>query len=225
MQALIFDSYYDAHRGVIAYVRIFSGEMYAGQHLYLLATQSKTICQEVGLLRPNMVSTDKLENGEVGYVVTGLKEIEKVKVGDTIADQNNPDLALPGYKEVPPKVFASIFPVDSDQYNKLGTAIAKLKLNDAALYYQAENIPALGFGFRCGFLGLLHMDIVQERLSREFDLDLVVTTPSVEYQVIPRQKKLEDLKTTDLQKIFNQKQEKWLEYLDLQMLKRLLTAN
>lgn len=222
MQALIFDSYYDPHRGVIAYVRIFSGEMLPNQHLYFLATQAKAISQEVGILKPEMFPTEKLENGEVGYLVTGLKELENVKVGDTICDQNDPKLALPGYKQIIPKVFASIFPVDSSQYNKLKDAIAKLKLSDASLYYQPENIPALGFGFRCGFLGLLHMDIVQERLSREFDLDLVITTPSVEYEIVLKEKKLEDFDYTNLEKILNQKKDSWIKNLDVDILKKVL---
>jgi GTP-binding protein LepA len=184
LQALIFDSFYDKHRGVIAYIRLFAGELSAGQTVYFLATKGKAVCQEVGVFRPNMDPVDKLENGEVGYIVTGLKELEMVKVGDTVSDVFDQNLSLGGYKEVTPMVFASIFPTDADDYPKLRESIAKLKLSDASLTYVSENIPALGFGFRCGFLGLLHMDIIQERLSREFDLDLVITTPSVEYEVI-----------------------------------------
>ena len=184
LQALIFDSFYDKHRGVVAYIRLFKGEIKKDQTLYLLATGAKVSCQEVGVFRPNMEPIDKLESGEVGYIVTGTKELEKIKVGDTVCDTSDQSLALPGYKQVTPMVFASLFPSDADDYPKLKESIAKLKLNDASLTYIAENIPAIGFGFRCGFLGLLHMDIVQERLSREFDLDLVVTTPSVEYKLI-----------------------------------------
>jgi len=183
LQALIFDSYYDKHRGVIAYVRIFNGTLKKDSQIYFIAAQSKATCQEVGYFRPAKTQSKTLENGEVGYIVTGLKELDKVKVGDTISDTEEESNALPGYKEVRPMVFASIFPSNADDYPKLRDSIAKLKTNDAALAYVSENIPALGFGFRCGFLGLLHMDIVQERLSREFDLDLVVTTPSVEYKV------------------------------------------
>lgn len=184
LQALIFDSFYDRHRGVVAYIRIFKGELNKGQNINFLATSAKAQCLEVGVFKPDMIPVEHLGNGEVGYVVTGLKEIEKVKVGDTISDTQDTSLMLPGYKEVTPMVFASMFPVDADEYPKLRDSLAKLKLNDASLEYVAEHIPALGFGFRCGFLGLLHMDIIQERLSREFDIDLVITTPSVEYKVI-----------------------------------------
>ncbi len=185
LQALIFDSFYDKHRGVVAYVRLFSGQVKAGQEVHFLATETKSTCQEVGYFKPlGFESSQKLVDGEVGYIVTGLKDLDKVKVGDTISDKFDRDLQLPGYKEVKPKVFSSIFPTDADDYPKLRDSMAKLTLNDASLIYEAENIPALGFGFRCGFLGLLHMDIIQERLSREFDLDLVLTTPSVEYRVI-----------------------------------------
>lgn len=184
LQALIFDSYYDKHRGVIAYVRIFSGELTKDSPIYFVATGTRAQCQEVGFFTPNMTASTQLQNGEVGYVVTGLKDLDKVKVGDTITGGSHESAALPGYKEVNPMVFASIFPTNADDYPKLRDSIGKLKTNDAALVYVTENIPALGFGFRCGFLGLLHMDIVQERLSREFDLDLVITTPSVEYKVL-----------------------------------------
>jgi GTP-binding protein LepA len=184
LKALIFDSFYDKHRGVVAFVRVFSGSLSKGQNVYFLATQGKAQCLEVGFFKPQMIPSDSIENGEVGYIVTGLKEIEKVQVGDTISDTQDSSIALPGYKQVTPMVFASLFPSDADEYPKLRDALAKLKLNDASLQYVAEHIPALGFGFRCGFLGLLHMDIVQERLSREFDIDLVITTPSVEYTII-----------------------------------------
>jgi GTP-binding protein LepA len=183
LQALIFDSFFDKHRGVVAFYRIFSGEIKTGQTVYFLATKTKTQAQEIGVFKPDMVPVDSLSSGEVGYIVTGLKELDKVKVGDTISDTDDSNLILPGYKEVTPMVFASIFPSDAGDYPKLRDSIAKLALSDASLTYTPENIPALGFGFRCGFLGLLHMDIVQERLSREFDLDLVITTPSVEYKV------------------------------------------
>jgi GTP-binding protein LepA len=182
LQALIFDSYYDKHRGVIAYLRLFNGELTPGTQMHFLATGAQAESQEVGYFHPlKLFPSKKLEVGEIGYVVTGLKDLNAVRVGDTVCDRANKDFILPGYKEVEPKVFSSIFPTDADDYPKLREAMGKLKLNDASLLYELENIPALGFGFRCGFLGLLHMDIVQERLSREFDLDLVLTTPSVEY--------------------------------------------
>jgi GTP-binding protein LepA len=198
LRALVFDSFYDKHRGVIAYVRLFSGELKAENNIVFLATGQKTLCQEVGYFRPEMVACGKLNSGEVGYIVTGLKEIENVKVGDTISNISDKTLALDGYKEVKPKVFASIFTTSQDDYPKLREAIAKLKLNDASLFYEVENIPALGFGFRCGFLGLLHLEIVRERLEREFDLDLIITVPSVEYKIILNS----DYESTDIKKRF-----------------------
>jgi GTP-binding protein LepA len=187
LRALIFDSFYDKHRGVVAYVRIFSGNLKTTQEIHFLATGAKSSCTEIGYFKPlGFEPAKELTSGEVGYIVTGLKELDKVKVGDTITDKNDQSLMLPGYKEVKPKVFSSIFPAEADDYPKLKDAIAKLVLSDSSLKYEIENIPSLGFGFRCGFLGLLHMDIVQERLSREFDLSLVLTTPSVEYKVITR---------------------------------------
>lgn len=184
LKALIFDSFYDKHRGVIAYIRIFNGELKTNQNVYFLASGQKANCLEVGYFTPEMTKSEILKSGEVGYIITGLKEIGNVKVGDTISDMNDRSLALPGYEEVKPKVFASIFTISQDDYPKLRDAINKLKLNDASLFFESENIPALGFGFRCGFLGLLHLEIVKERLEREFDLDLIITTPSVEYRVV-----------------------------------------
>jgi GTP-binding protein LepA len=187
LKALIFDSHYDKHRGVVAFVRLFSGEMVAGQTVYLLATSTKLVVQEIGIFNPEMKPIKSLASGEVGYIVTGLKSLDKVKVGDTVCGKDDKSFALPGYAESKPMVFASIFPSDADDYPKLRDSISKLQLNDASLTCELENIPALGFGFRC-FLGLLHMDIIQERLSREFDLDLVITTPSVEYKLKSSQK-------------------------------------
>jgi GTP-binding protein LepA len=183
LKALIFDSFFDKHRGVIAFIRLFNGEIKAGDSIYFLQSSTKITVLEVGVFKPEMQPISSLSSGEVGYLVTGLKELEKVKVGDTVSSKDDQSLALHGYKEVTPKVFSSLFPTNADDYPKLRDAVAKLKLSDASLMYETENIPALGFGFRCGFLGLLHMDIVQERLSREFDLDLVLTTPSVEYEI------------------------------------------
>jgi GTP-binding protein LepA len=183
LQALIFDSHYDKHRGVIAYVRVFNGTLFTDQTIHFIATGVKSSVQEVGFFRPDMQKSAQIQVGEVGYVITGLKSLDEVKVGDTISDRYSLDNALPGYKEVTPMVYASLFPIDADDYQKLRDSIAKLKANDAALIYETENIPAIGYGFRCGFLGLLHMDIVQERLRREYDLDLIITTPSVEYLV------------------------------------------
>jgi GTP-binding protein LepA len=183
-KALIFDSFFDKHRGVVAYIRLFSGSVKKDETIYFLAANSKVVINEVGIFKPEMTAVEELYSGEVGYVVTGLKDLNMVKVGDTICSNSDSSNMLPGYKIVEPKVFSSIFPVDASDYPKLKDAIAKLKLSDASLSYELENIPALGFGFRCGFLGILHMDIVQERLTREFDLNLILTTPSVEYHVV-----------------------------------------
>jgi GTP-binding protein LepA len=183
-KALIFDSIYNAHRGVIAYMRIFSGQIKAGDVIYFLATNTKSSCQEIGVFKPKMESISLLGAGEVGYLITGLKDLSSVRVGDTVSSVNDKNHALAGYKPVEPKVFASLFTTSQEDYPKLRDAIGKLKLNDAALMYEPESIPALGFGYRCGFLGLLHLDIVKERLEREFDLDLIVTSPSVEYKVV-----------------------------------------
>lgn len=184
LKALIFDSFFDKHRGVVAFVRVFEGNLKTGQEIHFLATGLKGIAQEVGYFTPDLVKTETVFEGEVGYVIVGSKDISLIKVGDTISDSENKENALPGYKEVQPKVFSSMFPIEQGDFPKLRDAIAKLKLSDSSLHYETENIPALGYGFRCGFLGLLHMDIVQERLSREFDLDLIMTTPSVEYKII-----------------------------------------
>lgn len=184
LQALIFDSFYDRHRGVIIYVRLFGGEVKKGQLVYFLNTGAKTIVTDVGVFKPDMTEVDLLSNGEVGYIVTGLKELDLARVGDTVCELNDRQYIVPGYKEVVPMVFASLYPVSAEDYPQLQDSIAKLKANDAALTYQPEHIPALGFGYRCGFLGLLHMDIVQERLWREFGLNLILTSPSVEYQIV-----------------------------------------
>lgn len=189
MQGLIFDSFFDKHRGVVAYIRLFSGSLRVRDTVHFLATGASVEILEVGVFRPQMEAIERLENGEVGYIITGFKELNLVKVGDTICDKKDLQMQLPGYKTVEPKVFASIFPTNADDYPKLREAVSKLKLNDSSLTFEVENIAALGFGFRCGFLGLLHLDIAQERLSREFDLDLVVTTPSVEYRLILQKSK------------------------------------
>lgn len=183
-KALIFDSFYDKHRGVVAYVRVFSGEVTKGDVIHFLATRSSISVQEVGYFSPAPFPAPELLNGEVGYIVTGTKDLEQVKVGDTVCSINDVTQAIPGFKIVPPKVFSSIFPIEQGDYAKLREGIEKLRLSDSSLTAVVENIPALGFGFRCGFLGLLHMDIVQERLTREFDLSIILTTPSVEYKVV-----------------------------------------
>lgn len=185
LQALIFDSLYDQHRGVVTFVRIMSGQLKARQQLYMMASDTVADNLEVGYFRPKMQKTDTLYAGEVGYIITGLRDVSKARVGDTITlyEQRQKVTALPGYKHITPMVYASIFPVAGDDYPLLRDAMEKLKLNDAALTFEPEHIPSIGFGFRTGFLGLLHMDIVQERLTREYNLDLVLTAPSVAYEI------------------------------------------
>ncbi len=180
-RALIFDSVFDDYKGVIAYVRVFEGELKKGDKIEFMATGQEEEILEVGYFKPFKVKQDKLVAGDIGYVVTGLKEIEKVRVGDTISKGAKEPLA--GYKEVSPMVFAGLFCKEGNEYDTLREALGKLKLTDAALTFEPEHSKALGFGFRAGFLGLLHLDIIQERLKREFDLDLMVTTPSVAYKV------------------------------------------
>ena len=183
LRALIFDSTYDQHRGVVAFIRVVDGSLNKGQKIEILGTKTKADALEVGYFRPKYESSNSLITGEVGYIVTGLRDVRKARVGDTVIRDRMTVEALAGYKQVKPMVYASIFPVSGDDYPLLRDAIEKLKLNDAALEFETENIPALGFGFRTGFLGLLHMDIVQERLSREYGLNLVLTAPSVEYKI------------------------------------------
>ena len=184
-RALIFDSVYDTHRGVIAFVRAFEGSLSKNQTIRMIGTNTEAQALEVGYFRPKFEPQQKIDTGEVGYIVTGLRDVSKARVGDTITRKEFKDvLQLPGYKQVKPMVYATIFPTSGEDYPLLRDAMEKLKLNDAALVFEPENIPSIGFGFRTGFLGLLHMDIVQERLSREYDLDLVLTAPSVAYKVL-----------------------------------------
>src|SRR3990172_2121921 len=184
LRALIFDSHYDAFKGVIAYVRITDGAVDRKTRLRFMASGAETDPLELGIFKPHMQPTDRLEAGEVGYVATGLKPIRACRVGDTITTVDRPaSLPLPGYRPAKPMVFAGLYPVEGNDYQFLRDALDKLKLNDASLFYEPESSVALGFGFRCGFLGLLHMEIVQERLEREFDLKLLTTAPSVEYVV------------------------------------------
>ena len=183
-RALVFDSSYDQYRGVIAFVRVVDGRLPTGAGLRAMAMGTDFDCEELGYMSPQRVPVDALEAGEVGYVVTGLKDVSRLRVGDTLTTRKaGASSPLPGYKDVKPMVFAGLFPTDSDDYPELRDALEKLKLNDAALFYEPETSQALGFGFRCGFLGLLHMEIVRERLEREFDLDLLVTAPNVAYSV------------------------------------------
>ena len=184
LRALIFDSHYDAYKGVVAYVRVVDGSIETGQTLQLMSTGQNLEPLEVGVFGPNMRPTGKLEAGEVGYIATGLKVVSDCRVGDTLTTKVNPaEHPLPGYKPMKPMVFASVYPSDAADYLALRDALAKLQLNDASLTFQPETSQALGYGFRCGFLGLFHMEIIQERLEREYDLDLVFTAPSVEYEV------------------------------------------
>ncbi len=181
-RALIFDSEYDQYRGVIAYVRVIDGGFSKRQLVRLMRTDQEAEIEELGYFGPEMKATDRLETGEVGYIITGVKDVAQVRVGDTITDKKRPaGEALPGYKVVQPMVFTGLFPTEGDKFEELRDALEKLKLNDAALTYEPESSVALGFGFRCGFLGLLHMDIVRERLEREYDLELITTMPNVEY--------------------------------------------
>jgi GTP-binding protein LepA len=183
-RALIFDSSYDQYRGVVAFVRVVDGEFQPRMDLRAMALGTRFEAQEIGFMSPAMRPVERLSAGEVGYVITGLKDVSELRVGDTLTSDRRPaSEPLPGYKDVKPMVFAGLFPTDSDDYPELRDALEKLKLNDAALFYEPETSQALGFGFRCGFLGLLHMEIVRERLEREFDLDLLVTAPTVAYRV------------------------------------------
>jgi GTP-binding protein LepA len=183
-RALVFDSSYDQYRGVVAFVRVVDGEFRARENVLAMAQGTRFETEEVGFFSPTMKAADTLGAGEVGYIVTGLKDVAKLRVGDTLTTQAHPaSEPLPGYKDVKPMVFAALFPTDSDEYPQLRDALERLRLNDASLSYEPETSQALGFGFRCGFLGLLHMEIVRERLEREFDLDLLVTAPTVAYNV------------------------------------------
>jgi GTP-binding protein LepA len=183
-RALVFDSAYDQYRGVVAFVRMVDGSFRTRENVRAMASGTRFEAEELGYFSPNRTPTQTLDAGEVGYVVTGLKEVSRLRVGDTLTSaRDGATEPLPGYKDVKPTVFAGLYPTDSDDYPNLRDALEKLKLNDASLFYEPETSQALGFGFRCGFLGLLHMEIVRERLEREFDLDLLVTAPNVAYRV------------------------------------------
>ena len=185
LQALIFDSHYDAYKGVIAYVRIMSGSVEGIQSLRLMATGADVKPVEIGVFAPELQSAPMIGTGEVGYVATGLKTVQECRVGDTITLTRNQAAApLPGYTKAKPMVFAGIYPVDGEDYGHLRDALDKLQLNDAALVFEPETSQALNFGFRCGFLGMFHMEIIQERLEREYDLDIIVTAPSVQYEIL-----------------------------------------
>ncbi|MDX1437256.1 MAG: translation elongation factor 4, partial [Anaerolineales bacterium] len=185
LQALVFDSHYDPYKGVVAYVRIFAGQAGDADNLVAMATQVDFRPVELGYFNPEMHPAKKLAAGEVGYIATGLKSVHDCRVGDTLTLKANPaPEPLPGYRQVKPMVFAGIYPVEGEDYSDLRDALEKLQLNDAALVFEPETSQALNFGFRCGFLGMFHMEIIQERLEREYDLDIIVTAPSVEYEVV-----------------------------------------
>ena len=188
LQALIIDSWFDNYLGVVSLVRVKQGTLKAQQKIQIMSTGRSYMVDHVGVFTPKRVDTAQLGCGEVGFVISGIKEVDGAPVGDTITATDNPATApLPGFKAVKPQVFAGLFPTSADVYEDLREALAKLRLNDAALFYEPESSQALGFGFRCGFLGLLHMEIVQERLEREYGLDLITTAPTVVYQLITRQ--------------------------------------
>jgi GTP-binding protein LepA len=183
-RALIFDSEFDQYRGVIAYVRVVDGQLRKREAILAMQAGTRAEIDDIGFFGPRMTPVEGLRAGEVGYVITGIKDVSQLRVGDTLTSQADPaGEPLPGYREVKPMVFCGLFPVDTDQFADLRDALEKLALNDAALTWEPETSQALGFGFRCGFLGLLHMDIVRERLEREYDLELLATTPNVEYEV------------------------------------------
>ena len=185
LKALIVDSWFDNYVGVVSLIRVKDGEIRKKQKIKAMATGREFQVERVGIFTPKMTDTEILRAGEVGFLIAGIKELDGAKVGDTFTDVQRPaDKALPGFKEIQPRVFAGIFPIESDDYEDLREALQKLNLNDSALYYEPETSQALGFGFRCGFLGMLHMEIVQERLEREYDLDLITTAPTVVYQVV-----------------------------------------
>ena len=194
LKALIFDSYYDSYKGAVSLVRIFDGTVKAGDEILFMQTNKSFIVTEVGIFTPNSVEVDRLRAGDVGYIAASIKNVSDTKVGDTITLKNNPvDKPLDGYKEATSVVFCGIFPLDGDKYQELQDALEKLKLNDASLHFSKETSIALGHGFRCGFLGLLHMEIITERLEREFNLEIITTAPSVEYKVYDNKGKVYDV--------------------------------
>lgn len=185
LQALIFDSIFDRYRGAVASVRVFQGSLQTGMPIRFFSTGREFEAEEIGVLQLKRVKTDTLQAGEVGYLIAGVKDLDELHMGDTVTGCDGAaETPLPGYQEVKPMVFSGVYPVDAEDYTDLRTALEKLRLNDASLRFEPETSTALGFGFRCGFLGLLHMEIVQERLAREFDMDIITTVPNVEYEVL-----------------------------------------
>ena len=184
LQALIFDSVFNSFRGIIAYFKIVNGVMRSGQKVRFINTKKEYQAEEIGVLKMDMIPKKELRTGDVGYIVSGIKNASEVKVGDTITTVANPaDKAIEGFQEVKPMVFAGVYPIEAEDYENLRASLEKLQLNDASLSFQHESSAALGFGFRCGFLGLLHMEIVQERLDREFNMDVITTVPNVSYMI------------------------------------------
>ena len=199
LKALIFDSTYDTYRGAVPYLRVMQGEIEPGMDIKFMSNNRTHEVTEVGVFRLERIKKERLGAGEVGYVVASIKEVDDVRVGDTITDAKNPaKKQLPGYKQVKPMVFSGLYPVEGDDYEDLRSALEKLQLNDASLSYEPETSSALGFGFRCGFLGLLHMEIVQERLDREHDLDLITTVPNVRYRITDSDGKVQELQNPSL---------------------------
>jgi GTP-binding protein LepA len=183
-RALVFDSLFDTYRGVVTYVRTFSGELKTGTPILLMGSNLRYDIKEVGIFTPKQIRTESLKAGQVGYLIANIKTTAEVKIGDTLTNAQKPaPEPLPGFKTITPMVFSGIYPIDTSQFEQLKIALGKLQLNDAALTYTTESSVALGFGFRCGFLGLLHMEIVQERLRREYQMDIIATYPSVVYEV------------------------------------------
>jgi len=185
LRALVFDSVFDVYRGVVGYVRVVSGKMEPGHAIKLMSNNARNEIKEVGVFTPKMLVQPGLEAGDVGYFIANIKSTAEMKIGDTITDQRNSAREpLPGFQEIHPMVFSGIYPINTGDFEHLKTAIGKLRLNDSAFIYTPESSVALGFGFRCGFLGLLHMEIIQERLRREYNMDIIATSPSVVYEVI-----------------------------------------
>ncbi len=194
LQALIFDSVFNSYRGIIAYFRIFNGSIKKGDKVKFVNTDKKYEADEIGILKLGMEPRDELKTGDVGYIISGIKQVSEVKVGDTVTHVKNPcKTIIAGFEEVKPMVFAGVYPIDAEDYEDLRASLEKLQLNDASLSFQQESSAALGFGFRCGFLGLLHMEIVQERLDREFNMNVITTIPNVSYKVHTRQGDVSDV--------------------------------
>ncbi|EMF43694.1 putative GTP-binding protein LepA [Leptospira interrogans serovar Lora str. TE 1992] len=194
MKALVYDSYFDPYMGVVIKIRIFDGRIKKGDRILMMSTGKDFTVNEVGINRINLTPKESLETGEVGYIIAGIKKVSDAKTGDTVTLFSNPTKeSVPGYKEAKPMVFAGLFPINGEQFDELVDAIEKLKLNDAALVFEKESSIALGFGFRVGYLGLLHMEIVQERLEREFNLDLITTAPSVKYIIRSKNGEVEEI--------------------------------